>query len=387
MEELYRNLSIASLWTFQDCGDAECPDVEVMDLWLSHQSGVVSAKVTRIEPGDLDKTLQQTSRSLIARFVLVEASKMEKVNVSFKDPEVGESKKSARLNISKQVRKMMLKAFGLELAYDYLSATVAGVTAFPRSASRKDERTYSFAYAPKLGALWSHKRFAPDANRQPLTQGLLIMQNDLSQPHPKFPSKYIHQTPIKELLQTAMKVKDRDLCPWHPSLCQHPMFPAFILSLTLGIQIDEIKLRIGKYIGDVEGITGHTVFKDRKGAYQQTEVLATYSATASGYASKLASAERKSKSVERLLQFMELQMDEDAQTRRNAAESSPETASDEKLLEGEELLRSHVAELKRRLVNQTDDVAYTLKRVQVQIDAVSSRAIRFQKECLGGLTM
>ncbi|OAA51383.1 hypothetical protein BBO_01330 [Beauveria brongniartii RCEF 3172] len=118
------------------------------------------------------------------------------------------------------------------------------------------------------------------------------------------------------------------------------MAPALLLAMQLGFEIDLTQSRIKVVVSDIEAKTGYHIFENRVAASAHAR-LGQLAMRASGSATKLASIDRK---------------------RASAAGPS--------MRDAQHLLRHHVSILKERLEMQMLDTQYTMKRVDIQINAL-----------------
>ncbi|POR34676.1 Uncharacterized protein TPAR_05130 [Tolypocladium paradoxum] len=343
MEEIYQNLSILNQWGSDSSNETS---FDVTELWLEDASGKIKPRHQTVEAGGVHRWLSQhkkgfgdQAQSLVMRFVWVDVDVKDKV-----------------IRLSDSVRDVLLDNFGLKLAYGYSRSVISGVTAFPLRPSDPDfdQRTYSFCYIPKIASIWSHRRSTKPDGPAPVTQCIMFVQGD-------------ERKALKQGLQVS----------WDLSIYRNPMFPAFALSLLLGAQIDQSNGGIKVQLRKVEKRTGYSTFASRQGEEAATEELGNLSAQTSGSAAKLASTMRKTKTLERLLDFILKMVDEDeSRLRLGAANDTVQNDSidpvSQSALDGCELLKTHVDLLKERQKNQLLDTEYILKRVQVQIDALFS---------------
>lgn len=394
MDEVYQKLSIdqLKLWPVTDC-DTTCTNVlEVTDFW-QHASGEVdkpkSRNVSLREP-ELSKWLSEETRgsgpdktkSLVLRLLWIEVDKYnvgEKGESEMNDdlekkiPEAKSHRSMLELfkkkgktqmeeaeetkdetdsskvlvHLPTEARKKILKKFGLGLAYEYVMTCVAGTTSFP-SKSKPDaiQQSYAFCYYPKLAAIWSHHRFRPPALRESATYGLILAGKS---------QRLRLQTMLERLA-------------WQPVLLTHAMFPAFIFSFLLSSEVSRTREDMKPFIQQVEMRTRHTDYKSQTGLSDKLAhtKLGKLSAKMSGLAVRLAGVERKSKTVETLLEFILKRVDAAATV----------TGQLERNGDADALLKNYVSVLHERLSMQILDTTYTMKRVQIQIDAVSLKPKR-----------
>lgn len=322
MEEIYQNLSVINLWGAFAFADSK--SVEVTEIWRQNASGKVHVKHRVLSDLDVPSWLAQDtqgygdeSRSLVARYAWLDVDTKEKL-----------------IKVSETTKRRLLGNFGLELADGYARSYLSGATAFPATENR---RTFAFCNVPKLVALWSHRRPGPSSiGSSTISEGVIFAQE-------------------KEKMRFKMCLSGA----WDLELHSHPMFPALMCSLLLSAQIGETSGDITLELQKVEKRTGYHYFKNRHEPAAQEE-LGALSAKTSGYATKLASMVRKSKTVENLLGFISRMTDRDPLEKAEASEPR-----------GTMLMKNHAEVLRERLAMQSLDTDYTLKRVQIQVDAVS----------------
>ncbi|KAK0385987.1 hypothetical protein NLU13_5706 [Sarocladium strictum] len=340
MNDLYQKLGVAvKLWPIEDGPDASS-DVEATEAWYNHETGRVNVQDRTVLTSELAGWLQQTSKpsnsgleTLVMRLVWVRV-----------DPE------KRHFNVSQSTREVLLKAFGLRLAYDYFQSFVTGVTKLPDEVTSNGLReTYAFSYAPKLAAIWSASHRPPPFRCSTLTQGLVFVRESAR-------SSRSEQRVIQMLRQSLTH-------RWEPGLISHHLFPAYLIAFLLGIQIDHTQQDIKKKVQSLESRTGYHDFATR-----QEEAAMGFkqelSAKASGYSTKLASVERKSKTIHQLLTFIS--------RRLSASEASdclnPLDAC--VTAETKALLQSQIDALQYRHDGQVLDTQYIVKRVDIQIQAL-----------------
>ncbi|RFU78450.1 hypothetical protein TARUN_3798 [Trichoderma arundinaceum] len=326
MEEIYRKLSSVNLW--QGLEYSNETSFDVMEAWLSHKSGKPKISINRrvVHFKELDSWLAEESKDdgdekqiLVLRLALI-----------------GCDLASKKLKLSKDVLDTLLDEFNLELAYTYSQSCITNVSAIPF----KGCQTYSFCYMPKLVAIWAQQCFEPKdlTDRAYLTQGLIFVKES-------------NKEDLSEFLCS----------PWNALLYYNPMFPAFILSIILSMQIHHEEAHIKLRIREAEERTGQDRAKLHKMEEATTESYIKLAAKMDRHAVKLASVSRKSKMAEKTLNFILNNMLE----QNSLITAVPIISSSAK---GRELLRSHVLLLQDRLAMQAVDIEFTLKRVQLQIN-------------------
>lgn len=343
MEDMYQNLSFLDQWKN---GSTDETSFKVTELWLQKTSGKISAKGQTVEAGGINRWLSQRTRglgdqeeSVILRVIWADVSVQDKT-----------------INISEAVRDELLDKLGLKLAHGYSRSLISGVTAFPPRSSDPalDSRAYSICYIPKLAALWSHTRPTMPDGPPPITNCIMFVQKD-----------------EKAGLQQCLNMT------WDLNICRNPMFPAFALALLLGTQIDKSNGDIKVQIRKVEKRTGYSTFTSRQADKPAEEELGELSAQTSGSAAKLASTMRKTKSLERVLDWiLKMIAEEEGRMQQIQTQRGGTLAGEQSMQEGCDLLKAHVDIVRERSKNQFLDTEYTLKRTEVQVDAVRKRLYR-----------
>ncbi|KAL6922041.1 hypothetical protein ACHAPO_002803 [Fusarium lateritium] len=240
-----------------------------------------------------------------------------------------------RVELPEDTKDQILEKFGLGLAYSYFSSCVAGVVAFPEVVKPDiNQQAYSFCYAPKLASIWSHTYFRPPSSRPSVTYGM-ILAGDKEQ----------------EGLKTLLKSKSK----WQLNTASHALFPAFLFAFMFHGEIEITQNNMKPGIQEIEARTGYSDFKTKRKHIAAGE-LGPLSAKMSGFAVRLASTERKDKTVQKLLEL--------AQEQLRLGGSTTSVADG--------LMEHHVGVLQRRLAMQAMDREYTLKRVQIQIDVLNN---------------
>ncbi|KAK7431733.1 hypothetical protein QQZ08_001670 [Neonectria magnoliae] len=347
MDEIYQQIA-----DFNSRKFSHSPDVlffEVTELWRNDATGAVKAFDSTNQVPDVATWLAEESRitksgteSLVLRLVWTD--------LDFDKKTVG---------LPKPAMTSILDKFGLELAYNYSLSCITGITSFPSKVveSNSEQEAHAFCYAPKLASVWSHTRFEdPTSLRQSATYGIVL-------------AKEKQKVVLKRLLHSK----------WQPNFSTHEMFPAFLYSFMLSAEIEMTLEGMKRRIQEVETRTGYASFETKRKRAASGE-LGVLSAEMSGYASRLASAERKSVALEKLMAFiLEKSGGQEATAATTVAPTgatgakvatpvimgTPGTASD-----GNSLMRNHTTVLQQRLGMQVLDKTYTLKRVQIQIEAL-----------------
>lgn len=337
MEEIYQKLSVSDLWKITKPGNETSFDVT--EVWLNHASGKVTIEQFRVDAASFPTWLQTESRQAgPEQFSLLQ-------RLAWLDIDVNER----QIKLAKLIRDKLVDKFGLGLASSYFSTYVTGITSLPTSSDAVGQRrSFALSHAPKLAALWCQQRFSPDIHRPPLTRAVIYMSPEAKKR-------------ARDFLNLA----------WHESLYHNAMFPAFLMAIQLEFETDKVQEVIKTNIREIEQRTGYHQFASRGDKIALGD-LGPLAASASGYATKLASIERKGKAVGRILEFMRQSIQESrAQYRASADATSyslPWAAAVEK---SNTLLDHHVTVLNDRLQMQMVDTDYTLTRVKIQIEAVS----------------
>ncbi|KPM44776.1 hypothetical protein AK830_g1768 [Neonectria ditissima] len=347
MDEIYQQIA-----NFNPRKFSHSPDVlffEVTELWRSDATGAVKAFDSTIQVPAVATWLAEESRStksgtesLVLRLVWTD--------LDFDKKTVG---------LPKPAMASILDKFGLELAYNYSLSCITGINAFPPAiiAPSIKQETHAFCYAPKLASVWSHTRFQDPAKPcQSATCGIVL-------------AKEKQKKVLKALLHSK----------WQPNFSTHAMFPAFLYSFMLSAEIEMALEGMKRRIQEVETRTGYASFETKRKRAASGE-LGVLSAEMSGFATRLASAERKSMALEKLMAFILERSDRKEATEiftaaatgtKGATVTTPSTPEPPGTVpDGDSLMRNHTTVLQQRLDMQVLDKTYTLKRVQVQIEAL-----------------
>lgn len=320
MEEIYQKIS--DLNPIRLSHNEDIRSFDVTELWRHDSTGVLRAVLRKtVEIGDVTRWLEEGAEdeSLVLRLVWL--------NVEFEKLRVG---------VPKSVEDKLVTEFGLKLAYGYLQSTITGVNAFPKTrSSGSEQEAFAFNYAPKLTATWSHTRFE---TRPPVTYGIISASDD-----------------YKIILQRLLGSQ------WQPSLPGHPMFLPFLFSLMFDLDCCKIVHKMKKRVQESEMKTWTNRSGDQHAAMGELEDLFIDMGNA---ASKLASVGRKSTSLEGLLDFIIQHVSESGQGNLPAGHQ---------ISDGNDLMRYNANVLRERHGMQVLDTNFTLKRVQVQMSAVSWR--------------
>ncbi|KAI5467162.1 hypothetical protein BGZ63DRAFT_418883 [Mariannaea sp. PMI_226] len=328
MDEIYQKIADFNPVRFNN--NTNLLTFDVTEIWRNQSTGAIRCEDRVVEVPHVASWLAEETvadESLVLRLVWTV--------LDFGTKTVG---------LPKTALSAILTEFGLKLAFEYSLTRVSGVNEFPPTkdaGSDSVRQAHAFTYAPKLASVWSHTHFRNTKSlRTSATYGIVLAAEK-------------QKVVLKALLRSK----------WQPTISTHPMFPAFLFTFMLSTEIEETVAGMKPRIQEVETRTGHQSFESkRKGA--ASGLLGELSAEMSGSASKLASAERKSKTIEKLTDFILKHSGEEA----IVSTASPQTAGIN--LDGDSLMRSHVNVLRERLSMQSLDNAYTLKRVQLQIEAL-----------------
>ncbi|KAJ4206599.1 hypothetical protein NW767_002884 [Fusarium falciforme] len=325
MEEIYQKIAEFNPQRPKQSSEV-VTQFEVTELWRNDDTGIVNACDATIPVQNVPTWLALETRpsasvgteTLVLRLVWPEFNMDEH-----------------RVDLPGAVKQLLLENFGLELAYEYFPSCLAGASAFPQVAKpHGDEQAFVFCYLPKIAAIWSHSRFRPPLARQSATNGILLAQRK-------------ERETIKQFLKSESK--------WQLATASHDMFPALLCSLMLHGQIEITQGEIKNNIQAVEGRTGYTDFKTKR-KHLATGELADVAAKITDYSSRLASTDRKSKTLENLMEF----------TQRTIS-------SDQRVVpEGDKIMKNHIRVLQERLKMQVVDREYTLKRAQIQNEVLLS---------------
>lgn len=323
MEEIYQKIAEFNPQRPKQSSEV-VTQFEATELWRSDDTGIVSAHDVVVPVQNVPTWLALETRpsasagteTLVLRLVWPELDMDE-----------------YRVDLPGAVKQLLLVRFGLELAYDYFPSCLAGASAFPQVAKPdRDEQAFAFCYLPKIAAIWSHSRFRPPLVRQSATNGIILAQRK-------------ERDAVKQFLKSESK--------WRLSTASHDMFPALLCGLMLHSQIEFTQGEIKNNIQAVEGRTGYTDFKTKR-KHLATGELADVAAKITDYSSRLASTDRKSKTLDNLLEF--------AQRTMNSDQRVPS--------EGDKIMKNHIQVLQERLKMQVVDREYTLQRAQIQNEVV-----------------
>ncbi len=360
MDEIYKKLAEAGQLA-TNAGelalefDNSARACDTYEVWAHNDSGKVVQRFPKIESAKVPDWLENgggtdanPGHTLLLRLVLVTI-------------QTACNTKKKTVSIAKETHSQLLKAFGLKLANEFLKGTITSVTAFPnvKVAPDAELRCYSFNHAPKLAAIWSQVRYTGDAahGKQAPTQGIIYMTED------RGTRDTATHRPVEKPATAGFtpgnmlrKLLDSPFCA---NLYLNSMAPALLLAMQLGFEIDVTQSRIKIAISDIETKTGYHTFRSRATGSTTADQLGLLAVQASGSASKLASVDRKSTSIQKVLHFITKELDKQGFARTGSA-----------ALNAQELLRHHVDVLEQRLEMQVLNTRYTMKRVDIQINAV-----------------
>lgn len=342
MEDIYRNLSTLDYW---GRGWGTEVSFQVTELWLNDKTGKLSTHTKKIDPINVDSWVAQEtsgteddSQTLIVRMAWIDVCVKDKI-----------------IKQTEQTTKFLVNVFGVKLAYGYARSCPSSATAFPIQDHGENAQlqSFCFCYPPKIATVWSHRQPKDGKQGRKLTQGIFFVQEE-----------------EKKALQTAL------LGQWSLEVYRNAIFPSLPIGLVMGVQIDATTTAIKHEIRAVETRTGYHNFASRQGEKRSEGELEDLLAKTSGSASKLASTSRKSKVLGKLFSFMDRTLGEaitDHQEQlRDATPKEPAPDGIKESLLGYSIFKSHVSVLQDRQEMQVTDIEYTLKRVQVQSDAVGS---------------
>lgn len=340
MDEIYQKLGARDLWQIRDCKNETSFDVT--EAWLHTATNTI--EITNITVTDASfktwlneevKGSDNDTQFLLQRLVWLDVDVQERV-----------------VHLDHSVRQSLIDRFGLKLADAYFKSSIAGVTAFSTETTERGSRqAYALCHAPKLAAVWSQERFSDWLGRPPTTRSLVFLPN-----------------------QGRQKAQQFLKSTWTASLYQNPMFPAFMLAIQMGLEIDKAQFGYRGDVQELETSTGHHRFKTRIDSTSQEKPGKSMVPMASGLSGKLASVERNSKTLARILKFMRDTIQKHAE---ESVRTSDECQWAETMKESCQLLGHHVEVLQERLEMQILDTDFLMKRAQIQVDAV-----RLPKSCM-----
>lgn len=337
MEEIYQKLSLSDLWKITKPGNETSFDVT--EVWLNHVSGKINIEQFRVTAASFPSWLETETRQTSS----AEQSLLQRI--AWLDIDVNER----QIKLAKLIRNKLVDKFGLGLASSYFSTYVTGITSLPTSSDAVGERrSFALSHAPKLAALWCQQRFSREIQRPPITRAVIYMPEEAKK-----------------------RARDFLNLTWHESLYHNAMFPAFLMAIQLEFETDKVQEVIKTSIREIEQRTGYHQFASKADKLALGD-LGPLAASASGYAAKLASVERKSKAVSKILEFMRQSIQESrAQYRASVDATSYDLPWAAAIEKSNALLDHHITVLNDRLQMQMVDTDYTLTRVKIQIEAVS----------------
>ena len=350
MDEIYHIIG-DDLWKLPESSSVDV--IQATEFWLHHETNKVKATTRKIEPIHREAWLNErkrgtgpTAESLLVRIVWVVAS-------------------TETISLSTSAQTVLFKRFGLQLAGKYFRTFYSGVAALPRVFKPEfDQRAYAFCYGPKIGATWSHSIFKGSSAGECITECLIFSRA----PPKREKESTEHSTPDKDELKELQRFLEK--VPWNAEICRSSAFPAYLFSLILSRDISETQAKIVKSIRTIESLTGFHEYANRKDGIDDNEQsLVDWSGECSGHAAKLASATRKAQVLRKLLEFITKTVDEDAKFQSGLV---PPSGDEDSGPNGGSLLKANVELLQNRLDMQQIEVEHTLKRAEIQIEAVSS---------------
>ncbi|RBR20965.1 uncharacterized protein FIESC28_05117 [Fusarium coffeatum] len=323
MDEIYQKIA-----EFNPRRPKHSPDVisfKFSDLWCNDDAEIVDYNEGYVSIPDVASWLATETRdgargqeSLVLRFIWPK--------FILDDNRVG---------LPEDAKNQILEKFGLHLAYDYFSSCVAGVAAFPEVVNNDtSQQAYAFCYAPKLASIWSHTRPRFAASRPGVTCGIILASDD-------------EQEGLKALLKSKSK--------WQLNTASNAMFPSLLFAFMFQGEIEVTQNNMKPGIQQIEARTGYSDFKTQRKHIAAGE-LGSLSAQMSGFAVRVASTERKDKTLQKLLEFARAHV----------------SLGDSTAYKADELMRNHIGVLQSRLTMQAMDREYMLKRIQIQIDVLNN---------------
>lgn len=361
MEDIYYTLGeLVDLWKLPTSSGFESESVVATEFWLQKATNTIKVKTRKIGPEARERWLDERTKgsgedeqSLLVRFVWLVADNNRN-----------------EITLSQSIRHILLERFGLRLAGEYFKTLSSGVADLPPvSKPEFDQRAYTFSYGPKIAAIWSHSIFKGSSAGESVTEGLIFTRGRSEDPSKNSKQK---SKPGKDPLQELQGFLQR--APWKPELCRSSAFPAYLFSIMLSRQMTETQTEIAGSIRQVESRTGHHKYANRED--HDENHLGKLSASTSGYASKLASVMRKGQVVQKLLDFIKKTVNEEAALEERYGTHS---GDGEPNFGTGSLLKANVEVLQDRLEMQRVEVEHTLKRVEIQIEAVGSLTRKFEE--------
>ncbi|KAK0642907.1 hypothetical protein B0T16DRAFT_332559 [Cercophora newfieldiana] len=328
MDDLHHHFGNRQVWQKYDI--AKCPTINVTEIWSHDESPVSCVESRPISSLAVDNWLDEPANKYI---------KADPYTRTVRLVWVGEDPATCRHSPSVRELQQLLGAWNLQSGYDYALSCYAGVAALP---PQHDARIFTATYHPKLAMAWSH------AVIDGVSETNLVV--------------FAEREERKELLLALQS-------QWSSSFISHPMFPAFLCSLTLSQELDTTLEDIKSVVRNVEARTGHHRFSTRRQIRPAAGELGSLSAEMSGCAAKLANGTRKLKVVEALNAFMLQHAEHDPPSStptRTTTHAKPHPAQPPPST----ILTSHLHLISQRVSMQFIDSAYVQQRVQVQIAAL-----------------
>ncbi|KAH7325898.1 hypothetical protein B0I35DRAFT_474628 [Stachybotrys elegans] len=334
MEAIYENLGgVFDLWGNHK--NLEETSIEVTEIWSRQGSSKPVRATHKINIDEIDSWIATVTKgpdgqaeTLLARFAWIRVSKQNNDKV---------------IHPSTALVQKLIDGFGLGLAHKYAKTLITGIVALPRVDLPDSQRqAYSLSYVPKLATSWSQTRFTAQPAREPITSGIFFVDGD----------EYILP------LNMALTRK------WPIDLYKQAMFPAFCIFLAFSGQVSKVHEAVKTSLREIEGRTGYHDYK-RSNSGVPTEDLSGLSRTSNALATKLASVSRKTKAMEKLMDFMQDEVKKEIKTQEQKRGGGSDLPSSESTL-----LHSYLDVVQERLAMQILDSEYTLKRVEIQIEAL-----------------
>lgn len=353
MDEIYRKLSVRVDATFRF--DNGVRSFESYEVWSHGDSRDTKPYIENYAVESLQDFLQHGGQSGMSRG---DTLLLQLVLVT-----VVQAGKTQSIRLPESVHSDLIQTLGLDLANAYLETTVTNVSAFPPTSvlgAGSECYAYAFSHAPKLAAIWSQVRYTDEeARNNPVPiRGIVYITEDTKGDN----ATNLRVLPAAKDMTPKMLFLKLLQSTWRADLYSNSMAPALLLAMQLGFEIDITQGRIKSSVSDIESKTGYHTFNSRVATSSKQLELGELAVRASGSATKLASVERKSASMKKVLEFISSQLDK---------EGVQEEGSGRYV--AQQLLRHHVGVLQERLEMQALDTRYIMKRADIQIDAVSKQ--------------
>lgn len=330
MNEMYEKLCAADLWRISRQGTETKFDVS--EAWLHKATGQVTIEQFEVDASTFRSWLENEHKNIGAENESYLLQRLVWLDV---DAE----KRSIKLTSS--IYDQLITHFGLNLANKFFTSYITGLSSVPADCP-ETHTAFTLSYAPKFAALWCEQRFEPN-ERPPVTRTVMFVPDA----EKKAARKFLNSK-------------------WDPCMYYSYLFPLFLWAIQFEFQIDQTQATIREGIKQLEGRTGYHTFANREKDAAVGE-LGPLAARASGYATKLASVDRKTKVVENIIVFLQEQAEKaDLTLSKNDGDWVALIQHSFKLL------RHHIGVLSERSKMQALDSQYTQTRVQIQIQAVSN---------------